>query len=270
VKPRSIIPPSVSAAESTSLALGRGLFVLQLIAAATDPLTVEEIARQSGIPIASVARITSTFISLGLLQLSDESGCLSLTAAVLALSSGFLRNFDLCSQIKDRFEALAERTGGTVHLAMRDRLELTLIQSVRPRRGIVLTRADVGTRLHIGECTIGRALMGGLAAAARQRLLQELQAERGPDWPRLEQRASQAFAELDRNGFVVGQGEWNPLVGSVATPLTGPTGEHFAISCIGPISEFSKARNTDRYGPLLLDCAREIATDIGGQSYCRV
>src|SRR6201993_1632381 len=79
-------------------ALARGLTVLRAVAAAHAPLSNRELAELTGIPKPTVSRITATLVGAGFLFRLPDSERFVLTASVLALSKGFLRNFDICAR----------------------------------------------------------------------------------------------------------------------------------------------------------------------------
>ena len=114
-------------------ALARGLAVLRRIAAADAPVSNRELTELTGIPKPTVSRITATLVSAGFLFQLPDSERFVLTASVLELSHGFLRNFDIRARSRPFMIELAERTSLSVHLAVRDRLDMVAIDVVALR-----------------------------------------------------------------------------------------------------------------------------------------
>ncbi len=99
----------------------RGLDVLRRIATADAPVSNQELTEWTGIPKPTVSRIPATLVGAGLLLRLPDSERFVLTASVFELSNGFLRSFDIRARARPFLIALAERTGLSVHLAVRDR-----------------------------------------------------------------------------------------------------------------------------------------------------
>src|ERR1700722_9677920 len=152
-------------------ALARGLTVLRCIAAADAPLSNRELTELTGIPKPTVSRITATLVSAGFLFRLPDSERFVLTSSVLELSNGFLRNFDIRARSRPSLLELAERTSLSVHLAVRDRLDMVVIDAIKPRSAVLVSRLDVGSRMNLSRTAVGRAYLAVLAEPERQRLL---------------------------------------------------------------------------------------------------
>ena len=64
-------------AESTTSANERSILLLQLIAAADEPLGVRELGRRSGLPRSTVSRLAAQLVELGMLTRSGVGGLVS-------------------------------------------------------------------------------------------------------------------------------------------------------------------------------------------------
>ncbi|MEX3822625.1 IclR family transcriptional regulator, partial [Paraburkholderia sp. BR14262] len=125
-------------------ALARGLAVLRCVAAADAPLSNRELTELTGIPKPTLSRLTGTLVSTGFLARLPDSERFVLTSSVLELSNGFLRNADIRSRARPFLTRLAERTALSVHLSVRDRLDMVVIDAIRPRTAVLVTRLEVG------------------------------------------------------------------------------------------------------------------------------
>jgi DNA-binding IclR family transcriptional regulator len=247
--------------------LGRGVAVLQCIAESRGPVSNRDIAAQTGIPKPTVSRITSTLVSQGFLHQYTDSERFALTATVLSLSNGFLKNFSIRSRIKPHLETLAEQTGATIHITVRDRLHMVVIDVIKPASALFVSRFDVGTRLGIGVSAIGRGYMAMLPDEERRRALESLAEDNPENWPQMREVLDREFGKFWRQGYIVGTGDWNPLIGAVSVPLVGPGGERLGINCSGPLAIFSRERMNSEVAPKLVECVRRIAEEIGGFAY---
>src|ERR1700759_3072545 len=130
-------------------ALARGLTVLRSTAAADAPLSNRELTELTGIPKPTVSRITATLVSAGFLFRLPDSERFVLTSSVLELSNGFLRNFDIRARARPVLSELPERPALSVHLAVRDRLDRVVIDAIRPRSAVLVSRLEIGSRMNL-------------------------------------------------------------------------------------------------------------------------
>src|SRR5690606_29779631 len=191
--PRSEAPDEVSA-------LARGLTLLRTLAEHNEPLSHTELARLTGIPKATVSRLVGTLVSHNHLRQQRGSDRYELAPGVLDLGNAYLRNFDLRTSIRPLLAELAEFAGATVHLAVRDRYDMVLIDTVRPDSGLIFSRLDIGARLNICTSAIGRAYLHLLEPAERAELIKSARIAASDEWARIGRGVETALAEADSTG----------------------------------------------------------------------
>ncbi|WP_114811035.1 IclR family transcriptional regulator [Paraburkholderia kururiensis] len=245
-------------------ALARGLAVLRCVAAAHAPISNRELTEQTGIPKATLSRITATLVNTGfLLRLADNERFV-LTASVLELSHGFLRNFDIRARSRPFLIELAERTALSVHLAVRDRLDMVVIDAIRPRAAVLVSRLEVGSRIDMPRTAVGRAYLAALDAPERDKMLVALQAATGDDWALIGGRLDAALQETATQGFAIATGEWHEGLNAVAAGFVGPAGERYAVNCGGAAHQCPRDWLIERAVPALTECIANIVREIGG------
>ncbi|SAK94999.1 IclR family transcriptional regulator [Caballeronia ptereochthonis] len=245
-------------------ALARGLDVLRRIAAADAPVSNRELTDWTGIPKPTISRITATLVGAGLLHRLPDSERFVLTASVLELSNGFLRNFDIRARARPFLIGLAERTGLSVHLAVRDRLEMVVIDAIRPRSAVLVSRLEVGGRMDLGRTSVGRAYLAALLDADRQALIRSLQTASGDDWPTIASGLQRGLDEALRLGFAISIGEWHDGLNAVAAGFVGPSEERYSVNCGGAAHQCSRETLIECVAPALLECVGHIVREIGG------
>jgi IclR family transcriptional regulator, positive regulator for flagellar biogenesis len=245
-------------------ALARGLTVLRCIAAADAPLSNRELTELTGIPKPTVSRITATLVSAGFLFRLQDSERFVLTSSVLELSNGFLRNFDIRARSRPFLIELAERTSLSVHLAVRDRLDMVVIDAIKPRSAVLVSRLEVGSRMNLSRTAVGRAYLAVLTQPEREKLLLGLQAAEGDDWGHISNRLQHALQETAAHGFAISTGEWHDGLNAIAAGFIGPSGERYAVNCGGSAHQCPRDWLMTRAAPLLLECIARIALEIGG------
>lgn len=264
----TIVPPSAPRDRESSpdevTALARGLAVLRRIAAADAPVSNRELTELTGIPKPTVSRITATLVSAGFLFQLPDSERFVLTASVLELSHGFLRNFDIRARSRPFMIALAERTSLSVHLAVRDRLDMVAIDVFRPRSAVLVTRLEIGSRMDIARTAVGRAYLAALEEDERKKLIGALQAAAGDEWPYICARLYPALDEAERTGHSIAIGEWHDGLNAVAAGFVGPSGQRYSVNCGGASQQCPPEWLVDHVVPALQECIVKITREIGG------
>lgn len=246
------------------IALSRGLTLLRQVASADAPISNRELAELTGIPKPTVSRITATLVSAGFLFQLPDSERFVLTASVLELSNGFLRNFDIRARARPFLIELAERTSLSVHLGARDRLDMVVIDAIRPRSAILVSRLEVGSRMDLTRTAVGRAYLAVLGEPERAALMAGLQAASGDDWPHIHARLAASLEETRRLGFAIATGEWYADLNAIAAGFVGPSGERYAINCGGAAHLCPREWLIEHAAPALNECVERIVREIGG------
>lgn len=245
-------------------ALDRGLALLQCFTETRRLLGPTELSRLTGIPRPSVIRLAATLIAHRWLRAEPDGDRYMLGAGVVSLAQVFLAGLDVRACARGPMNALAERSGGTVYMAIRDGLDMVLVETCKSRSSMLTARLDVGSRAPLANSALGRAYLGALEPAARAQLIESLRLARGSDWPALEPGLTRALDDCARQGWCLSAGEFHREINSVAVALTTPGGEVVAFNCGGPAFSFSEQRLRDDIAPALVETVRAIAADIGG------
>jgi DNA-binding IclR family transcriptional regulator len=258
----SVAANGESAVRDEVSALARGLAVLRALADADTPLSNRELAERTGIPKATVSRLAATLQSAGFLrQSADERYALG--AASLHLGNAYLRGFDFRQQARLHLLELAEAAGANVHLGVREGLDILLIDTLRPRTALILSRMDVGSRMAIATSAVGRAYLSALAPDQRLVLLDEIRAATGENWPRVQDRLQAALAEHAQAGYCSSFGEWHPEINALGFSLRGPRGELYGVSVGGPAYLLTRERMLEKVAPALLQARKAIDREAG-------
>lgn len=254
---RTLSPDTVSA-------LDRGLALLNCFQNGQRLQSATELSRQTSIPRPTVIRLAATLVAHRWLQNESGGERYQLGAGVVSLAQSFLSGLDVRAASRAPMQALADATGGSVYLAVRDGLEMVLIEACRARSTMLSARLDVGSRVPLPNSALGRAYLGAVAEATRQPLLESLRLSRGSDWQALNAGLQAALADHKNHGYCLSAGEFHAEINSVSVAIQGPSGEVMAFNCGGPAFAFDEARLRAEIAPALAAMARQIAQDIGG------
>lgn len=237
----------------TVSALRRGVAVLQCFGAGNASLSNAELSRLTGVPKPTVTRLASTLVALGLLRQDMATEKFSLGAGVLSLAHAFLSGFDIRASARPHLQRLAEETGGTAYLAVRDAGEMVIIDACRARAPMLTMSLGIGSRVPLGTSSLGRACLAGMPAGEREALVGELGIT-GFD---------RVLHEADVHRYCTSLGELRSEIHSLATSLCLPTGEVVSLNCGGPAFTFPESRLREEVGPRLLAAARTLALESG-------
>lgn len=245
-------------------ALGRGL---QILTAFRDEreLGNRDIAERTGLPAATITRLTYTLEQLGYLQRSPGSRRYVPGAAFLGLSASIQKNLGVQRAARPRMEALAREMDTTVILGMRDRLSIVFVDLVRPAHAGLTVNKDIGQAVPMGTSSAGLAYLVSAPLAEQTRILAQMRAHQADeDWIGVRRAVEQAHESIRRQGFVVHIRNLSPEVNSVSAPLIGCGPQNHVITCAGPIRTFSRKRLTDHLGPRLVEMVAALRGELRG------
>lgn len=247
-------------------ALARGLELLRCFGMKERELGITELARRTGIPKPTVARLAGTLARLGYLDHLEAQGKYRLGAGVLALGYAMLSRLDVRELARPLMRELAERTQTSVSLGIRDRLSMVYVESVRSSATITLQRG-VGTRLDLATTAMGRAYLAGLPASERAFLMDQLRLSNERDWPLLKAGIEQGLRDHAERGFCISIGEWDKDTAGVGVSFCAPDGMMMAFNCGIPAFMCSREQLENELGPALVALVRKVGGSIGRSAY---
>ncbi len=238
-------------------ALARGLDVLRCYRPNETALSNTEFAERTGLPKATVSRLTHTLCCLGYLVADDRSGSYRLGVGVLRLGYGVLAGIDICERAQQVLTDLRNGPNSYITSALGEAHELDVIYvAVHRSREEVSLAAHVGTRLPLFLSAVGRSILVAMPEATREAHF-ELIARRRPR--RLEAcRCSfeRALAEYREKGFVSSYGDWRPDVNGIAVPVLSLDGTRvYGLNVGGPSFHVKKRQLEAHYAPKLIESA---------------
>ena len=246
-------------------ALARGLAVLRCFAPADRELGNSDIAARTGLPPATVSRLTFTLTALGYLTYAPERARYALGIGVLTLGFRLLSRIDLRHIARPAMQALAERTGSTVSLSARHHTSMVYLEVCRSASPLTMA-VDVGARIPLATTAMGRALLCASSEPERALLIKLLQGEEPLGWPATLCGLDRAMRDFRQFGFVTTEGEWHADISAVGVPLVINAGDEIlALSCGGPACNMTRTVLVEQLGPLLVRLAAEVQAACDGR-----
>ena len=244
--------------------LSRGLELLRAFRRGERYLGNGEFASRTGLPKATVNRLTYTLTRLGYLEYQAELGKYCLGAGVLALGYAYLSGLSIRDAARPLLAQLAAETESSVVLGAREQLHMVCLE-ISQGHPLFRLNLDLGVRVPHGLTALGRAHLCGLDAAPRNAWMQRYGAEsEAASWPETEASILQAVSDYQQHGFCYSLGRWNPEVYAVGVPLVAADGSGtLALSLSGPVFNMTEARLLGELGPRLLSLRDRLQSSFG-------
>jgi IclR family pca regulon transcriptional regulator len=240
--------------------LERGLAVIRALSA-PDPQTLSDVARSTGLTRATARRFLLTLERLGYVR--QEQGRFGLTPQVLQLGYAYLSSLTLPEIAQPHLARLVERVHESSSVSVLDGGDVVYVARV-PTRRIMTVSINVGTRFPAHATSMGRVLLAGLDAAAREQLLASIELE-GFTPATITGRAD-LEAELERvagQGYALVDQELEIGLRSVAVPIHDPAGTVVAAMNLSvPAASMTAAEMRAELLPALRETAAAIERDL--------
>jgi DNA-binding IclR family transcriptional regulator len=262
-----IIPKSRGEIESRKFveALARGLDVLRAFSNSSGRLGNQEIAERTGLPKATVSRLTYTLTYLGYLRFTPGVKKYELDTGVLALGYVYLSKSLIRQMAMPTMTALSKATRTSIGLTTRSRLSMDMIYlaSVRATESWPI-RMEIGSHVPILPAATGRAWYAALTADERVEVDDYFARTLEPaDWVRGRQVLKAAVREYGALGYCASLGDWDKMVHACSVPIRLRDGSIYVLNCGGPAEIVTGERVAAELGPRLVNAGSEILTRLG-------
>lgn len=233
----------------------RMTLILDLFTERQTWLTLEEIARTTGLPRSTAHRILDQLVRLDWLE--HASVGYGLGRRSLVLGGGSAEHADLRSAASPYLHDLLLRTGAVIHLGVLEGARVTYLDKLGGRFATTVPSRVGGSAP--AHCTgLGKAMLAWLEPEHVDALVGE---ELRPRTPSTISGLDELHVELARirarSGLALERGECFPDIACVAAAVRGPRGPVGAISIVA-----AAGTALERVAPLVLDATRRIAGDL--------
>lgn len=226
-----------------SQTLSRGIRILEILADAREPLSIDDVSRRLVVHRSVAYRLLRTLEDHGLV-VRDSSGLIQLGARMAALAAGVAH--DLQAEALPELTAVANDLGVTCFLVVMDRDECVTLASVEPRHAVAAVAQRPGTRHPVTAGAPGKAILSVLPSE---------------QWPsEVAERVRRDAADAASRGFATSHDEVIPSLRSVAVPLQVRGRGPCAIAVVYVASAHEPAQIAER----LQRSARVVRDALGG------
>jgi DNA-binding IclR family transcriptional regulator len=242
-------------------ALLRGLDVLACFRSGETSLSNHQIAQRCGLPKSTVTRIVHTLMLRGYLLPVEPEGRYALGTATLALGSSMLARMDVRYYARPRMQSLADYSGATLALGVRDKLSVIYTEVARSTATLALT-LQVGSRMPLATSAIGRAYLAASNTSEHNiltKLASDIDDSAGLAMRHGIEHAMEDFREY---GCATSFGDWKKDINGIAVAFrcNGPI-PLMVMNCGGPASTLSREFLLNDIRPRLLALVAEIESD---------
>lgn len=241
-------------------AIDRALAVLGVLAEASQPMGVTEIARQIGLPKSVVHYHVTALVRNRYVEARPDRRY-HLGYAALRLGRGSYTNLELRSRALPHMRALHHDTCETVTLSVLIGRERVYVDQLVSPHEIKLA-VELGRPIPLHAGASGRAILAFLPDDARETLLAQ-PLERLSSGTVVDPAELRSLLEsVRRTGVATSRSERQEGGASVAAPIFDNHGVTGSISVCGPEYRFDEPR-LERYRPLLTTTARQLSRELG-------
>jgi len=259
--------PEASERSSEVRVLARGLAILRAFEPANEWRTNTELSAVAGLPKPTVSRITANLTEAGYLLYSAERAAYRLSTSVLALGFVAASYRNLVVIARPLMKAFADEHNVSVVLASPDRDSMVCNEVAHSDAMLFTLRIRAGSRLRMGQSAMGRAWIGSMGDAERDRALAKLAQADPESWSVLHGQVKSLVAQMQRRQFCVASGTVEHGTNGVAVVVDTPEGPHsFALGCAAPSSILSVARIESTVAPGLLKLKQRLEAELGAEA----
>jgi DNA-binding IclR family transcriptional regulator len=249
----------------TTRTLSRGLAVLEALASADElGLGPSAVGEKVGLDKATVTRLLRTLVETGYVAQDEISRRYRLTGKILRLAHGVTAQLDLQRVARPHLKRLREDVGETVHLGIREGLEVFYVDKLVSANSIQLV-SEVGQTMPLHTTSLGKAIVATLSEADREALYRQMDfAPRTSRTIRSVEQFREEIARTQARGYAIDDRENEDFGACVAVAIVGADGRAVAaLSVSGP--DFRVRAHFDRFGQRAREAALAIARELGAE-----
>ncbi|MDR3323624.1 MAG: IclR family transcriptional regulator [Zoogloeaceae bacterium] len=241
-------------------ALERGLSIIEMFSASERALSMNDIADRLNLTQSAIYRIVQTLTERGYLKKAAKT---TYELGPRLVSGGFawLASRDIVEIAMPWLNALRDHASLSCHLSVREQTDAVYIYRAFAQQRLTVN-IPIGSRLPCHCTAMGRMLLCALDDAQLNLLYRHVRLDGyPPPAPKTLPELQQRLREDRRNGWAISRSDYST---AIAAPIRNHTGDIIAaINLSGPDAIMQAEGVEERSRAMLLECARNIATEMG-------
>ena len=255
------------AIEARRTAFSKGLFVLETLVEAAEPLSLSGLVDRTGLPKTTVHRLVSVLVERGWAKETGRGyglGYLPLRAA-----ASLERSLDIRHEALPFLTKLRDELDETVHLATLDQeFRVVYLEKIVPHvQAVGLMRSRVGSTAPAYATAVGKAMLACLSEPELARFFDQVRFVAYTHRTITDRKVLEADLEQVRcRGYAICDEEHEAGVACIAAAIQGRRGEPVAaISLSGPADRMARHLGEDSDSPAdVRGAARALSAMFGG------
>jgi DNA-binding IclR family transcriptional regulator len=205
-----------------SQTLARGLGLLRAFLGGVSMLSNAQISERTGLPKATVSRLTHSLVNEGYLEYDAASKGYRLAPVCLSLGRSFQVGRTELDAVLPLLREVAVSQRVNVSLSAADDLSMVYLATFREGRGPLRRTAAQGTRFPMETSSIGHAWLAASPAPRRKTVLAALADHCGAGWSKYSAAIDESIALYASRGYC----RSSAMLGAegIATAVVGPYG----------------------------------------------
>lgn len=241
----------------------KAMQLLDCLANAKRPMTLQEIATQVGWAKSTVHGLLSTMRNHSIVEQSGLDGKYRLGVRLFELGSLVSSMWDVPTLARPYLKGLCMQTCQCAHIATLDKGDVLYLDRVDSDNYLRVVAA-VGTRLPLHCSAFGKAMLSRMPWSQAKLLL--LDKGMPPQTPHTITDLTVMQAELEKaraQGYAIEDGEFRVGMRCLAAPVFDSRGEaSYAVGVVG-MFRFAGEEHFSSIYPLVVEAAREISCGLG-------
>ena len=248
--------PSVKAVAKTTR-------ILELLAE-RDGLGVTEIALHTAMAKATTYRFLATLQQLGYIRQDRATERYSLTLKLFELGSLVRARRSLADEVRPTLQAVADKTGETVHLAMLEAGHLVYVVKIESQRTLkVSMQSRIGSAAPVYCTGLGKAMLAGLAPDQVERILAQTElVAHTPNTLTDTAAIERELATIRAQGYAIDNEEHELGVTCIAAPVVDHSGTAVAAVSVSMPSIRVTTEAFERYRAEIAAAAKTLSTTV--------
>jgi DNA-binding IclR family transcriptional regulator len=253
--------PGSQSAPSEVDSLQRGLEILRSFRNGEKSLQLADILDRTKIPRLSAQKLLNTLTAHHFLRYLPELDRYEPDVSCFVLGHALRASLPILRVARPVMQALAEKLGVDVFLALREGMEMMIVEYCSARTEAAEFR--VGSLVPLAQTAAGRAWLWAQKPAIQGEYIERIRAEADANALNAIPGIYRAFQDLAERGYCLSLGEWMQDRHAIATPLiTGNGREVFALAAMATDQRLKESFFRDTVASALVDAAARIKNEM--------
>lgn len=212
--------------------LERALRIIEILAHSEKPLGVTEIGKLIGVHKSTAYRLVYTLRQFGYVDQDEETEKYYLGLKPLELSSIINERLDIKRVIRPYLEELSDKTGETIHLAVREEDDVVYIDKIESKHAVRMY-SRIGARAPLYCTALGKCLLAfGPESVIKKWVSKESLPQKTENTIKTGEELARELEEVRRQGYALDREEFEQGVRCIGVPILNKSGRAIAAISI--------------------------------------